>query len=99
MLKSTAIIPTYNRPAELRNCINSLLEQTVKPDELIVIDDGNLFELPLEKECKNAGIRYVYFNNQLIDLGKGIDSAIYLFPKIDTVGNGQIKIEIGRAHV
>ncbi|MBI5195721.1 MAG: glycosyltransferase family 2 protein [Nitrospirae bacterium] len=60
MFKSSVIIPTYNRPEELKNCVKSLLEQTVKPYEIIIVDDGNLKELPFEKECKEAGIRYLY---------------------------------------
>ncbi len=60
MLKISIIIPTYNRPKELRDCIQSILEQSVKPEELIVIDDGNLSEQPFKTECIDAGIRYVY---------------------------------------
>ena len=61
MFKPSVIIPTYNRPEELKNCVKSLLEQTVKPYEIIIVNDGNLKEPPLEKECREAGIRYLYF--------------------------------------
>jgi glycosyltransferase involved in cell wall biosynthesis len=64
LLKSSVIIPTYNRPHELINCIDSILKQTVKPDELIVVDDGDLSELPLEKECIDEGIRYLYIKKK-----------------------------------
>lgn len=37
----SAIIPTYNRKHELKNCLRSLLAQTKKPDEIIVIDDNS----------------------------------------------------------
>jgi glycosyltransferase involved in cell wall biosynthesis len=37
----TVIIPTYNRAALLPQAINSLLAQTRKPDEIIVVDDGS----------------------------------------------------------
>jgi glycosyltransferase involved in cell wall biosynthesis len=40
------------------------LKQTVKPDELIIVDDGELSELPLEKECKKEGIRYFYIKKE-----------------------------------
>lgn len=61
MLKISIVIPTYNRPAELKNCISSILKQTIKPNELIIVDDGNLKELPLEQECKDSGVQYIYF--------------------------------------
>lgn len=58
--KPSIIIPTYNRPSELGNCIKSILNQTIKPFEIIIVDDGNLSELPFEKECRDAGIQYRY---------------------------------------
>lgn len=37
----SAIIPTYNRAALLDGTLRSLMEQTVRPDEVIVVDDGS----------------------------------------------------------
>jgi len=37
MMKVSVIIPTYNRPAYLEKCIESLLKQRKAPDEIIVI--------------------------------------------------------------
>ncbi|KWT82984.1 glycosyltransferase family 2 protein [Candidatus Magnetominusculus xianensis] len=93
--KASIIIPTYNRPVDLKNCIRSILDQTVLPYELIVIDDGNLSELPLKAECEQAGIKYVYFKkdkpgltasrNKGIELVTGdivffFDDDVVLFP-------------------
>lgn len=36
----SAILPTHERPASLRRCVESLLAQTRPPDELIVVNDG-----------------------------------------------------------
>ena len=87
MFKTSIIIPVYNRPEELRDCVQSILEQTVKPDELIVVDDGDLAALPLEKECGAAGIKYIYFKKDKPGLtrsrNKGVSIAsgdiIYFF--------------------
>ena len=40
--RTLAIIPAYNEPQDkLYACVRSLLAQTVKPDRIIVIDDGS----------------------------------------------------------
>ena len=54
MLKTSVIIPTYNRESDLKNCIRSIIGQTVKPSELIIVDDGNLPAPPFKEECEEA---------------------------------------------
>lgn len=39
-LTSAVIIPTYNRPAELMRCLVSIVAQTRRPEEVIVVDDA-----------------------------------------------------------
>lgn len=95
MFKISIIIPTYNRPSALKNCVKSILEQTQKPFELIIVDDGNLNELPHQKKCRDIGINYVYLRkdkpgltesrNKGIELAKGaiiffLDDDVMLFP-------------------
>lgn len=41
MNRITAVIPSLNRPALLGEAIQSLLSQTLSPDEIIVVDDGS----------------------------------------------------------
>lgn len=41
MVKISVIIPTYNRKEELRRALDSVLNQTKKPDEIIVVDGGS----------------------------------------------------------
>jgi GT2 family glycosyltransferase len=40
-LSVSAILPTHDRPASLRRCVESILAQTRLPDELIVVNDGS----------------------------------------------------------
>ena len=42
--KISVIIPTYNRPLQLRSCLDSLKKQTMPKDEfeIIIIDDGSI---------------------------------------------------------
>lgn len=40
-MKITAIIPVYNGKKYLRDAIDSVLHQTLKPVELIIVDDGS----------------------------------------------------------
>ncbi len=60
----SAIIPTYERPVELQSCIRSIIDQTRPPQELIVVDDGNLGEVPLLREINERGIRCLYLKKE-----------------------------------
>ena len=64
-IKTSVIIPTYNRPQDLTNCMQSILSQSVKPDEIIVVDDGDLPGFPLLNECKGAGIRCLFHKKNI----------------------------------
>lgn len=41
-MKFSIAIPTYNRQKDLEKCLDSIFEQTILPNEIIVIDDGDL---------------------------------------------------------
>src|ERR1700751_4328114 len=46
-MKLSAIIPTHDRPDQLRRCLETLCAQEVDPDqlELVVVDDGSIADV------------------------------------------------------
>lgn len=60
MPATSVIIPTYNRTGNLAVTVNSVINQTVKPDEIIIVDDGNLQDPPLKYRAAGMGIEYIY---------------------------------------
>lgn len=57
----SVIIPTYNRYDDLTVCIRSILQQSRLPDELIIVDDAELPDVPLQQDCEARGIKVIYF--------------------------------------
>ena len=45
-LSVSVIIPAYNAEKTLKNCLDALLEQTLLPNEIIVVDDGSTDSTP-----------------------------------------------------
>ncbi len=64
MDRISVVIPTYNRADYIIRSVKSALEQTVKPYEIIVVDDGST-DNTKEKidELNNECIKYVYQEN------------------------------------
>lgn len=60
MMRISIIIATYNRPQELTTTLTSILKQTIKPFEILIVDDGNLATPPLQSQCLRRGIDYIY---------------------------------------
>ena len=48
----SAVVPTLNRPALLREAISSLMGQTLPPSEILVVDDGS--NPPVDEEALRA---------------------------------------------
>jgi len=57
------IIPTYNRAARLRACLQSVLEGDGAPAEVIVVDDGSKDDTRAVVETFGPAVRYVYQQN------------------------------------
>lgn len=45
VVDTTVIIPTYNRPERLRDCLDALMQSTTAPLEVVVVDDGGDVDL------------------------------------------------------
>lgn len=66
-MKITVIIPTYNRAEFILRAIKSVQNQTIKVDEIIVVDDGSNDNT--KEILKDLDIKYIYQKN------KGVSSA------------------------
>lgn len=72
MIKVSIIVPVHNGEKFLRRCLNSLVEQTLKDIEIIVIDDGSsdsTWNLIIEYQDKYQGKIRGYRNK--INIGTG----------------------------
>mgnify|MGYP006082804107 CR=1 FL=1 len=49
----SVVIPTYRRPLQLKNAIDSVLQQSYKNIEIVIVDDNNLFD-SLHDETKKV---------------------------------------------
>ena len=77
--KITVLVPVYNMGKYLRVCFDSILAQTYKNFELLVIDDGSTDESPAicdEYAKKDARVRVIHTENQGQDMARntGLDN-------------------------
>lgn len=61
--KTTVIVPTYNRGPLLVETLESLLGQTVIPDEIIVVDDGSPDDTAARMAAYEGRVRFVRKEN------------------------------------
>lgn len=69
MPKISIVIPTYNRGNMIEHTIYSILNQTYKDYEIIIVDDGSTDDTKQRLEKFGNQIRYFYQNN------KGVSAA------------------------
>jgi glycosyltransferase involved in cell wall biosynthesis len=60
----SVIVPVYNNAAFISQSIDSILAQTYKHYEIIIVDDGSTDALPAALDPYRTRIRYVYQHNQ-----------------------------------
>ena len=72
MNKFSVLIPVSNQesPANLKRCLNSILNQTIKPNEIVVVKDGK-FPIKLDEVLKEYEIKIIELNEH-----KGIGYAL-----------------------
>ena len=58
--KISIIIPSYNQGEYLATCIESALDQALKPHEIIVVDDGSTdLSLAIAEQYTAKGVKVV----------------------------------------
>jgi glycosyltransferase involved in cell wall biosynthesis len=62
-LQISVVIPTYNRGNLIRRAIQSVLNQTRLPDEVIVVDDGSSDDTREQVASFGGAVRYVHQTN------------------------------------
>ena len=73
----SVVIPAYNRAQFLPAAINSVLDQTDKPCEIIVIDDGSTDDTRTIVQCFGEKVFYIYQENAGVAAARnsGIEAA------------------------
>lgn len=78
--KVSIVVPIYNVEKYLHRCVNSLIRQTLKDIEIILVDDGSPDNCPkICDEYKNKDIRVKVIHKKNAGLGlarnSGLDEA------------------------
>ena len=69
-MKITVVIPTYNREKLVVAAINSVLNQTIKVDEIIIIDDGSIDDT--RRIIEKLPIQYIYQENSGVSSARNL---------------------------
>lgn len=73
--KSTVIIPVYNTEQYLEECIQSVLGQTQKEVEIILVDDGSTdhsYEIMLSYEKQYSNVRVLHQENKKLGAARNL---------------------------
>ncbi|HEY4687614.1 MAG TPA: glycosyltransferase family A protein [Candidatus Subteraquimicrobiales bacterium] len=63
-MKISVLVPTYNRARKMARAVDSVLNQTRRPFEVIVVDDGSTDKTPLLLTKYNGAVKVIRQNNQ-----------------------------------
>lgn len=77
MPRVSVIIPTYNREAFIGEAIKSVLDQSYKDFEVIVVDDGSTDRTSLEVEKFGSKVKYIHQPNseRAVARNKGVENS------------------------
>ncbi len=76
------ILPTYNRAGLLRRAVESVLEQTFRDFELIVVDDGSTDDTPQIMEEYRLSLRYLRQENRGVSAARNLGIAHSSSPRV-----------------
>ncbi|MDL1971071.1 MAG: glycosyltransferase family 2 protein [Candidatus Desulfofervidaceae bacterium] len=72
MVKVSVIIPTYNRAHFLKEAINSVLAQTYKDYELIIVDDGSQDETAQIVKSDQDKLKYIFIPHHGVSKARNV---------------------------
>ncbi|MFZ2446294.1 MAG: glycosyltransferase family 2 protein [Syntrophobacteraceae bacterium] len=72
MVSISVVIPTYNRAKCIRFAIDSALNQSYQPKEVIVIDDGSSDDTASIIEAYGEKVRYIYQTNSGVSSARNL---------------------------
>lgn len=70
MTSISVVIPAYNHASTIGRAIESVINQTHKPDEIIVVDDGSDDDTQIRLERYEDQIRYFFQENQGVSVAR-----------------------------
>lgn len=72
-MKLSVLVPCYNEELYIKRCIDSLLNQTIKIDEILILNDGSIDNTLLiikEYELNNDNVRVLNIENKGLTAGR-----------------------------
>lgn len=68
----SVVIPVYNRPLQVKRAIDSVLGQSLKPFEIIVVDDGSTDETPKVLQTYHDIIKIITQENRGVSSARNV---------------------------